>query len=190
MTYPDLIGVILTLFLSTSRFDPSQQSRGNSSLVGIYCLFLNLDVKSMRRKENIAVITLAPKRADLVSVMGLIMAQLRQVANGVPVMDLPNAVPTNTSGVDLKDKVCVKWTSCNSTKTTVEEKAIPVKTVKPYMAQTHGDSVGQIVLFGGRSVRCNLFCRYCLCNQGGAQKDSNVYDLTEDVVHYQYGIFH
>lgn len=155
-------------------------------MVGVYCVFLNLEKRSQRRQENIAILSLVPKAADLASVMNLVTDQLRSLTKGVTVLDLPNA----TSAAERKEQsecIEIQWTTCTGkggSVFTTETKYIPFKEQKVFLAQSMGDSVGQVVMAGCRSIRSVYFCRYCMTNQGSTARTSTVYDVTEDVRHF------
>jgi hypothetical protein len=148
-------------------------------MVGIYCAFLALEKKAMRRSENMSVLTVVPKQADLTEVMSLITGQLRELANGITVMDVKNATPANL--INSIDAVPV----------IVEEKTvnIPFKQTYPRVACVLGDAVSQAVIGGCRPTHSALFCRCCFCNQGTVKKKSTVYDVRSELLLHNLGKF-
>ena len=120
-----------------------------------------------------AVLTVMPKQADLTEVMSLITTQLREVAKGITVMDIPNG----TSAHVLPSGDAVTVTQADGKKMNV-----PFKKAHPRVAGVLGDAVSQAVVAGCRSQTCTQFCRCCFCNQGSVDKKTKVYDVRENLL--------
>ncbi len=147
-------------------------------MVGVYCTFLALDKRAMRRSENMAVLTVMPKQADLTEVMTLITAQLREVAKGITVMDFANA--TSAHIMSSADAVSVIGPDG-------KKENVPFKTTHPRVSGVQGDAVSQAVVASCRSQTSTQFCRCCFCNQGSVDKKTKVYDVRADLLLHNVG---
>ncbi len=126
----------------------------------------------MRRSENMSVLCVMPKQADLTEVMSLVTGQLRELAKGITVMDVKNATPAH------------QFHSVDAVPVIVKEKMInvPFKQSYPRVACVLGDAVSQAVIGGGRPTNSAQFCRCCHCNQGTVKKKSTVYDVRSELL--------
>jgi hypothetical protein len=151
-------------------------------MVGIYCAFLDLDKRAMRRLENMVVLSVFQKHADLTEVMVLITNQLRELAKGITVMDYKNAVPVEDAKT-LLNSVVVNVDDVNADGNYISKKmSVPFTKKHPRLACVLGDAVSQAVLGGGRSTHSTYFCRCCFCNQGTVKKNSTVYEVREQLL--------
>ncbi len=141
-------------------------------MVGVYCAFLSLDKKAMRRSENMSVLTVIPKQADLTEVMSLITGQLKELAKGITVMDVRKATPAHL------------FNSVDAVPVIVDERKLNVPFTQSYprVACILGDAVSQAVIGGGRPTNSGQFCRCCHCNQGTVNKKSMVYDVRSELL--------
>jgi hypothetical protein len=119
-----------------------------------------------------SVLCVMPKQADLTEVMSLLTGQLRELAKGITVMDVKNAMPGNLIN------------SIDAVPAIVEEKMvnIPFKQAYPRVACVLGDAVSQAVIGGCRPTNSAQFCRCCFCNQGTVKKKSTVYDVRSELL--------
>lgn len=162
------------------RFNPTQGSRGSGGMVGIYCAFLNLDKRAMRRSENIAVLSVFPRQADLTEVTALITDQLRELASGITVLDFMNA--RELEAKDLKSSDAVPGVVDSKEGPGTKLLNVPFKKAYPRLACVLGDAVSQAVIAGCRATTSIYFCRCCFCNQGSVDVKTKVYDVRSDVL--------
>ena len=151
--------------------------------MGIYCAFLALDKRAMRRLENIAVLSVFPKQADLTEVMSHITAQMRELAKGITVMDYQNAKPFESEKTNELNSVVVNVDDVDEDGQYISKRmTVPFTQKTPRAAALLGDAVSQAVMGGGRSTHSTYFCRCCFCNQGSVRANSTVYEVRQQLL--------
>ncbi len=150
--------------------------------MGVNCAFLELDKKAMRRSENMYVLSVFPKQADLTEVMALITKQMRELTQGITVMDFKNAAPSSQLPSSSLDVVTVH--------TNNGKMNVPFTKKYPRCANILGDAVSQAVIAGNRATHSTYFCRCCFCHQGSVDKKSKVYDVRSDVLLHNFCKFY
>ncbi len=155
------------------RFGPNQGSRSRG-VIGVYCAFLALDVTAFRRAENISIISIFPRGANLQQVLNAVSTQLVVLARGIKVLDFQRACAD--ANVDAKEEKNFLRTSTNL--------RVPLKDVVPRAANSLGDAVEQAVIAGHRTLKSIFFCRCCFGNQAGGIYEGSVYQLHEDILRY------
>jgi hypothetical protein len=151
-------------------------------LVGVYCTFLRLDLTAFRRLENIQIVSIFPKRADVASVLNIVSQQMSTLGNeGVTVVDLANARP-----FDPDSKVPASDDFIETAAGIQPAMRVPFKRVFPRVAYSLGDAVNQSVLGGGRLPWSIFLCRMCFGNMASVVYKSNVYKLRRQVLEYNF----
>ncbi len=160
------------------RFGPGQGSR-SLGLVGIYCCFLALDLKVMRRAENIGIVSIFSNTACLQQVTRLVAAQFVELAKGIHVLDLTQAVPES----EADGKNAEKFVRAS------DGQLVPFKRVVCRCAYSLGDSPNQVELGGGRTVNTTFFCSRCHTNKPTVGYASTIHKFKEQILNYDISMY-
>jgi hypothetical protein len=154
-------------------------------MVGVYCTFLGLDLQAFRRTENIQILSVFPKRADLASVLNIISEQMSKLAEkGVAVVDLTRGRRVDS---DSKEQAAVRSDECIETAPGIKPSLrFPFMRKFPRAAYSSGDAVNQAVLGGGRAVWSTFLCRMCFGNMASNVYRSNLYKLKHQVLEHNF----
>jgi hypothetical protein len=149
----------------------------------VYCTFLALDIEAFRRTENIQILTVFNKRADLASVLNIISKEMSVLGReGLPVLDLKNARPRDA--LDLKSPVPGAGEYIETSSGIQPPLRVPFKRIFPRIACSTGDAVNQAVLGSGRAVWSTFLCRMCFGNIASKGYHSTIYLLRHQILEY------